>query len=675
MYDQVLRVTLLAVLCHGAAAAPIDEITGVVRDDTTLAPIAGALVTLQATPFKTTTLPDGSFVLDVPGGTEQVVVGARQGYFNRSAQVDTPASGVDILLTAVPQEDHAGYVFLGLDGCFDCHHNTSTAWQDSPMANAGTNTWVTDIYSGTGTAGGQGGFVYLRDSVHAASNPESECAACHQPELWIENGYSGALDDDFIDPLPGVAHGISCEACHKIASIDESKLNFPGIYPGVVNFTRPSGEFPHQVQYGALGDVDYVNELAMRASYQPQLRAEVCAACHQDKNDPDGDGNFEEPDGVISEPTYGEWFASPYADEASPFYADCVDCHMPPSGANTACNVLFPPLLRDPETIRSHDIRGTTPEFLENAAELALQVTQSGMTVQVDVDVINSLTGHHVPTGVTVRNMILLVEAWTDDGEPVTDALVFLGDETVHELGGVGDPAEGYYAGLPGRFFGKVNHDASFAGPTFFTDATGIQFDNRIPALETDSSSYSFLIPAVGEQVNVRARLIYRRAFRFLVDAKQWTEDGHGNPLEDVLPPYYGHLMEEVQSDVTVSGHWSNLGAAKAGDTGTPVLQGEGPFTPASINTLHLTQAREGATVFLVSGLSSLNLPFKGTTLVPSPEILVPLFTDGEGSLSLSFPWRGGMPPGIDLYYQMWIEDDSASFGLSASNGLQSTSQ
>ena len=30
-----------------------------------------------------------------------------------------------------------------------------------------------------------------------------------------------------------------------------------------------------------------------------------------------------------------------------------------------------------------------------------------------------------------------------------------------------------------------------------------------------------------------------------LVDAKAWTEDGHGNALADVQPPHFGHLMEE----------------------------------------------------------------------------------------------------------------------------------
>jgi len=165
------------------------------------------------------------------------------------------------------------------------------------------------------------------------------------------------------------------------------------------------------------------------------------------------------------------------------------------------------------------------------------------------VDVYNAYTGHHLPTGVTVRNMILLVDAWRDaDEEP----LVSTGTQVVHDLGGTGgDPADGYYAGLPGRFFAKVNHDAKGNGPTFFTDATGLQFDNRIPALQTDTSNYAFQVPPGSGPLRVRARLIYRRAFRFLVDAKGWTTNGHGAPLADVAAPHYGHLMEDVEVLIT----------------------------------------------------------------------------------------------------------------------------
>lgn len=521
------------------------DVSGVVKDGSTGVGIAGAVVRLQATELSTTADAQGAFTLDVADGVSWVVVGAAKGYFNGSVLVDAPTSDVVIALDAVPQDDDPNYALITPQTCSLCHPDQYEQWLGSPMANAGFNTWVDDIYSGLGTEGGANGFVYLRDSKFAASNPASECASCHQPELWIEDPFS-ALADPRLPATPEVIHGVSCEVCHKIADVDVSKVNYPGIFPEAITFTRPKGPLFHPVQYGVLGDVDFEHASFMRASYQPQLVAEVCAACHQDANDIHEDHSF---DGVISEPTYLEWADSPYADPKSPHYATCVNCHMPPSGHDQVCNALYPPLVRDPQTIRSHRILGTTPEFLENAVELSMHLSRNGPQVEINIDVANALTGHHVPTGVTVRNVILLVEAWReDDNEPLT----FTAGQTVHELGGVGDPTQGYYAGLPGKFFAKVNHNADGVGPTFFTDATGILFDNRIPALATDSTTYSFALPGGGGAVQVRARLIYRRAFRFLVDAKGWMQDGHGNPLEDILPPHFGHLMEESQGQIVL---------------------------------------------------------------------------------------------------------------------------
>lgn len=537
----VLVYALISIMLPAAPAAWAAEVAGFVRDQSTEAPLSGALVTLQTTSIRTTTAPDGSFQLTIPDDERAVIVAAAIGYFNQSVILKNPGkTEVELLMEAVPQTNSEDYQFLTPDDCGLCHPDQFAQWLETPKANAGSNTWVHDIYSGTGTPGGMGGFVYLRDSVYADSNPASECASCHQPELWVQKPFSPMEEFQF-PPSDAVGHGISCEVCHKIAHVNVDQINYPGIFPGAVTFTRPEDPDNGQVQYGILGDVDFRMGFYMRASYQPQLRAEVCAACHQDANDPDENHSF---NGVISEPTYLEWLDSPYSDLESPFYADCVDCHMPSYGAETVCDVLYPPLLRDPETIRSHTILGTTPEYLENAVELSMEAELIGNTIEVAVDITNSLTGHHVPTGVTVRNMILLVEAWRvgDDLQ-----LEHLGKQTVHELGGVGDPAEGYYAGLPGKYYSKVNHDANGNGPVFYTDATGIQFDNRIPAMATDSTTYTFAVPYGGGAVQVRARLIYRRAFRFLVDAKQWTEDGHGEPLEDVLPPHFGHLMEMAE--------------------------------------------------------------------------------------------------------------------------------
>lgn len=508
-------------------------------------PIPGALVSVQASDVYTTTDPDGRFELPEASGTSLVIVAARKGYYNGSLPVDAPASSLLLSLQQVPQADDSNYTLVEPARCGSCHPTQLSQWLGSPMARAGLNTWVHDIFNGTGTPGGMGGFVYTRDSTFAHSNPSSECASCHQPQTWIEHPLSPLEDPQ--TPTPGVLHGVSCDVCHKIADIDVSRINFPGIFPGAVTLTRPLGPAFNQVQYGVLGDSDYSEPSLMRSSFQPQLVAEVCGACHQDKNDPDEDGDFEEPEGVISEPTYIEWRESPYGDLDSPHYATCVDCHMPPAGVSEVCDELFPPLIRDPDSIRSHTIEGTTAYFLEHAAALSLQIGRAGDTLQASVSITNSGTGHHVPTGVTVRNMILLVEAWREEDSL---ALAFSGTQTVHELGGVGNPEQGYYAGRPGKFYAKVNHDATGSGPTFFTDATGIQFDNRIPALATDTTDYGFAIPEGDGTLRVRARLIYRRAFRFLVDAKQWIYDGHGRPLEDILPPHYGHLMAQVEGTI-----------------------------------------------------------------------------------------------------------------------------
>ncbi len=86
----------------------------------------------------------------------------------------------------------------------------------------------------------------------------------------------------------------------------------------------------------------------------------------------------------------------------------------------------------------------------------------------------------------------------------------------------------------------------------FFTDATGIQFDTRIEALATDSTQYSFELPASAGDATVSGRLIYRRSWRTLVDAKGWTTDGHGNPLADIAAPHFGHLMEESTAVVAL---------------------------------------------------------------------------------------------------------------------------
>lgn len=536
-----------------ALTAPLAQaqISGNVFDSVSLSPIEGAIVSVQATTQRAVTDAAGAFVLpDVVSGSFTIVA-ARKAYYNNSMILSGGSSGAILTLEPVATNDNEDYPFITPATCGNCHPDQLEQWLQSPMGNTAMNQWTYDIYDGTGTAGGMNGFVYQRDSEHALINPNSECASCHQPEAWVRRGFEGGLED-INDLSSNAMHGVSCDICHKVAHIDESQKNFPGIWPGVVTISRPEiSDGP--VTYGVLGDTDFGFFGVMRPSYQPQLTSAMCAACHQDKNDPDNDGDFEEANGVISEPTYLEWLASEYANPASPKAASCVDCHMPSYGSPTVCNIPGIPE-RDPETVRSHMIVGTTPEFLENAVEMSMRAGQANPnTLKVQVTVDNSLTGHHVPTGVSIRNVILLVEAVAYDGSnPDGKRLRQKNKQQVHPLGGIGNPKLGYYAGLPGKMYAKSFHDSSFAQAPFFTEATGIDLDTRIPAGGKDTTNYRFNIPPGTTKVVVTSRLIYRRSYRALIDEKGWTETGQGKVLEDLEPPYYGHLMEESERVVLI---------------------------------------------------------------------------------------------------------------------------
>ena len=122
---------------------------------------------------------------------------------------------------------------------------------------------------------------------------------------------------------------------------------------------------------------------------------------------------------------------------------------------------------------------------------------------------------------------------------------------------------------------------------------------------------------------------------------------------------------------VTIDNTWSDLGQGLAGTHGLPVLVGSGDLSAGSTVTITLSNALENATAGFVLGLSALNAPFKGGTMVPNPDFIIPgLTTTGTGSLTLSSTWPAGVPPGFLTYFQEWIVDPAAPKGFSASNGL-----
>ncbi len=119
-------------------------------------------------------------------------------------------------------------------------------------------------------------------------------------------------------------------------------------------------------------------------------------------------------------------------------------------------------------------------------------------------------------------------------------------------------------------------------------------------------------------------------------------------------------------------GPWSDLGNGKPGTGGiTPSLTGSGTLAGGTSVTLTLADAVPNASAFLFIGFGFLGAPLQNGVLVPTPDILIQnLPTGPTGSLPLTAPWPGGVPPGFRFFFQYWISDPGAGGGSAASNGL-----
>ncbi len=542
-------VCFLLILSTGALA----QIQGVVRDSGTLNGVEDAIVRIQDRDANTLTAIDGAFTLDDNAAFPFRVVAAKYGYYNGHVEILNAGGLVDLAIemTPIPTTVTPDHPLNAPTECGGCHSNQYDEWVGSPMARTGLNRWVFDVLDGSGTAGGMGGFVYTRDSVHRFTSPNSDCSACHSPVHWLTDIANAGMGN-VNTPTDAMINGVQCEVCHRAADVDATKLNFPGVDPDAFTFLRG----PFNIEFGLLGDVTYENNI-MRAAYNPQLSAQLCAACHEDNVDHDQDGDFEDAGSVPHETTFSEWEAYRQANGAAA--QTCIECHMPATTDPQFCAFGEP----RQRTVRSHDIRGTTPEFLENAATMTVDADLDLGSLVVDVAIENDGAGHSVPTGVVIRNMLLVVEAF--DGSGLRLPLGQGG--TVDAVGGSGDPTQGYYAGLPGHAF-YLNMTDGVAQRIFYTEATALVADTRLKAGETYRDRFVFPFGVARPRLaDVSVRLIYRRAFRELVDAKGWTLTGLGEPLDDVQPPHYGRLMAESQNNFDVCGP-KDLDGSTAVDAG-----------------------------------------------------------------------------------------------------------
>lgn len=511
-------------------------IRGEVVDARTGQPVAGADVRVQASlTEKATTAEDGSFALTtaLEPGAAVVIAASKPGYVSGRLSVLAGDGGLSIELDAVPPGDDPAYAFRSPEDCRLCHQRYYDEWQDAGHRNAAKNAWVKDLYDGSGTpeTGGRG---FTFKGVHP--DLHGDCAECHAPVAAAPN--PGDHTDFAAVSGEAYEYGVSCDLCHKTTGIIHPDL------PGVLAMTMARGT--PELSFGPLPGAAPAFPGAMRASDSPlHASSLLCSACHEDNSDHDFDGDYLEEGSVESEATYSEWAASPYAVPGGG-YRTCQSCHMAPNGATIAA-APFGSVVRDPSQLHAHEFQGTTDAYVRNAATARVIAVRRGSRLEIFAAVTNDRTGHKVPSGVTTRNMILLVDAAGEGGTPLPFDLP--ASETVPAWGGVGDPAAGYYAGLPGRGYTKVLTDGTNDN-VFFTEATAVKSDNRIPAGVTDWSAYAVDLPAPGAPVRIGVRLIYRRAFRAIVDLKGWVRTGHGLPNPDLIGPDFGVRMSDAVIEV-----------------------------------------------------------------------------------------------------------------------------
>ena len=223
-------------------------------------------------------------------------------------------------------------------------------------------------------------------------------------------------------------------------------------------------------------------------------------------------GSGEVAGGVVVYNSYGEWLDSPYSDPETG--QTCQDCHMPVTDYDY---FVFPEEggLRPRHPIHNHLMPGAKDEeLLQNSVTMTATARLQGGGVVVDVSITNDKTGHHVPTGVPLRHMILTVRATDVDGNPLP-----------HHDGPVLPDWTGDYAGQPGRYYAKILRD-EWTGemPTgaYWRDISLVE-DTRLATFETDVSRYSFSVPD-GGPVTVEVRLVFRRAFQQLMEWKGWDD-------------------------------------------------------------------------------------------------------------------------------------------------------
>jgi hypothetical protein len=514
-------------------------IRGTVHDDAGALP--DAVVRIQTTKISAVTGSKGEFELAVPesfSGSVKLTAWAKGCLIGGPVEASPGGKAVTISLHRHSQWDNHEYEFGSAvsgekQGCSECHLRGKAGsspplpvdeWLKDAHSQSAVNPRFLTMHAGTDMSGRRSpATAYRRLSDFTLvplppdpaapyygpgykldfANHTGNCGACHIPVAAINTPLN-------VNPtaVQGVeTEGVTCDFCHKIWDVrldPGTGLPFPD-KAGVLSYDFRRPFKGHQFFAGPLDDIAPGEDTYSRI----QKTSQFCAPCHF--------GVFE--DTVVYD-SFGEWLRSPYSQEGKG--KTCQDCHMPSSGAEFFARSEKGGLKRDPQSIVSHRMPGAKDlELLQNAVSLTLEAERVPEGIRVRTKVVNDRTGHHVPTDSPLRHIMLVVRAYGSDGS----ALSLKTGPVLPEWCGSGDPGKGCYAGLPGKVFVKLLEEVwtGVSPSAAYWNPTRVVMDTRLGAFQSDVGEFLFSAPD-SKKVRVDAVLLYRRAYKKLMDLKGWND-------------------------------------------------------------------------------------------------------------------------------------------------------
>ena len=176
---------------------------------------------------------------------------------------------------------------------------------------------------------------------------------------------------------------------------------------------------------------------------------------------------------------------------------------------------------RSAKNIRSHHFDGGTETQLKTALSLELEGETDGRRLVVNAYITNTNGGHWVPTGETMRSVMLLLQVTDSNGRP----LKMKAGSRLPDWAGKGSVDAGNYAGLAGAAFARVLGDDRGNLHVPFWQATRVVSDTRIRPKKSVELRFEYELEDPEDEPTAEASLIYRPVIKPWAKIKNWQAD------------------------------------------------------------------------------------------------------------------------------------------------------